>query len=49
VFPDGSLILGAPAKLVKQLSEEAIAGLKSTALSYVERRGVFKNKLVAIG
>jgi carbonic anhydrase/acetyltransferase-like protein (isoleucine patch superfamily) len=48
-FPDGSLILGAPAKVVKQLSEEAIANLKAVAATYVQRRGVYKGKLVAIG
>lgn len=48
VFPDGSLILGAPAKVVKQLSEEAIAGMKANAMSYAERSGMYKKKLVAI-
>ena len=34
-FPDGSLIVGAPAKVVRQLSEAQIAGLKASAHHYV--------------
>jgi carbonic anhydrase/acetyltransferase-like protein (isoleucine patch superfamily) len=34
-FPDGSLIVGAPAKLVRPLTEEEIAGLARSAQSYV--------------
>ncbi|PZW48651.1 carbonic anhydrase/acetyltransferase-like protein (isoleucine patch superfamily) [Humitalea rosea] len=35
-FPDGSLIVGAPAKAVRVLSEEAQAGLLRSAASYVK-------------
>ncbi|MGM9480065.1 gamma carbonic anhydrase family protein [Roseateles sp. NT4] len=34
-FPDGSLIVGAPAKVVRELSEAQIAGLKASANHYV--------------
>jgi carbonic anhydrase/acetyltransferase-like protein (isoleucine patch superfamily) len=34
-FPDGSLIVGVPAKVVRQLSEAQIAGLKASADHYV--------------
>lgn len=34
-FPDGSLIVGAPAKVVRELSEAQIAGLKASATHYV--------------
>ena len=34
-FPDGSLIVGAPAKAVRTLDEAAIAGLRKSALNYV--------------
>lgn len=34
-FPDGSLIVGSPAKAVRVLSEEAQAGLLRSAASYV--------------
>ena len=34
-FPDGSLIVGAPAKVVRELSEAQIAGLKASAAHYV--------------
>lgn len=35
-FPDGSLIIGSPAKAVRELSPEQIAGLKLSALHYVD-------------
>lgn len=34
VIPDGSLVMGAPGKIVRTLSDEAIAGLTRSALSY---------------
>jgi carbonic anhydrase/acetyltransferase-like protein (isoleucine patch superfamily) len=49
VFPDNSLILGAPAKVVRELSDEQISGLKRAAQSYVDRRERYKNRLVRIG
>lgn len=45
VFPDRSLILGAPARVVRSLSDEEIAGLLKSAASYVERRAQFLTKL----
>jgi len=35
VFPDGSLIVGAPARLVRPLTEAEIAGLRLSAATYV--------------
>jgi carbonic anhydrase/acetyltransferase-like protein (isoleucine patch superfamily) len=35
-FPDGSLILGSPARVVRQLDEAQIAGLRPVAAHYVE-------------
>ncbi|MEI6761953.1 MAG: gamma carbonic anhydrase family protein [Betaproteobacteria bacterium] len=35
VFPDGSMILGSPAKVVRQLSPEQIEGLRRSARHYV--------------
>jgi len=34
-FPDGSLIVGSPAKAIRQLDAAAIDGLKRSAQSYV--------------
>ena len=34
-FPDGSLIVGAPAKVVRELTEAQVAGLKASAAHYV--------------
>ena len=49
VFADGSLIFGAPAKVVRELTEEQIAGLRRNADVYAERREFFKAQLVRIG
>ncbi|GAB3189490.1 gamma carbonic anhydrase family protein [Hydrogenophaga aquatica] len=35
-FPDGSMILGSPAKVVRQLTPEQIEGLRRSARHYVE-------------
>ncbi|RQS73968.1 gamma carbonic anhydrase family protein [Burkholderia sp. Bp8963] len=48
-FPDNSLILGAPAKVVRELSAEDVARLRANAQTYVERRAHFKEQLVRIG
>lgn len=34
-FPDGSLIVGSPAKVVRELTPEQIMGLKASALHYI--------------
>ena len=36
-FPDGSLIIGSPAKAVRQLDEAAIARLRQSALDYMAK------------
>lgn len=45
VFPDRSLILGAPARVVRELSDEDVANLLKSAASYVDRRAQFLTKL----
>ena len=37
VIPDGSLVMGSPGKVVRELDDDAIAGLKVSAQSYVDR------------
>ncbi len=41
-FPDGSLIMGSPAKVVRQLTTEQIAGLQRAAKHYVENARRYK-------
>ncbi|HEX7684563.1 MAG TPA: gamma carbonic anhydrase family protein [Trinickia sp.] len=48
-FPDRSLILGAPARVARPLTDEEVAALAQAAESYVERRDLFKAQLVRIG
>ncbi|RZJ20007.1 MAG: gamma carbonic anhydrase family protein [Haliea sp.] len=47
-FPDGSMILGSPAKAVRQLSPEQIEGLKTIAHHYVENARRYKAGLKKI-
>ncbi|MCL7940366.1 gamma carbonic anhydrase family protein [Halomonas sp. ATCH28] len=48
-FPDNSLIVGAPARVVRELSGEAIEGLKKNAEGYVERGRRHAAELKRIG
>ncbi|WP_020680442.1 gamma carbonic anhydrase family protein [Marinobacterium rhizophilum] len=48
VFPDNSLIIGSPAKVVRQLDEATIAGLRASAEHYVERARQHKTTLKRI-
>ena len=47
-FPDGSMILGSPAKVVRPLTPEQIAGLYASARHYVENAKRFRGGLVKI-
>ncbi len=47
-FPDGWMILGSPAKAVRQLSPEQIAGLGRSAQNYVNNAIRFSNGLKKI-
>ena len=42
-FPDGSMILGSPAKVVRMLDDAAIEGLKASARGYVANARRFKS------
>jgi carbonic anhydrase/acetyltransferase-like protein (isoleucine patch superfamily) len=44
-FPDGSLILGSPAKVVRELTAEEIAGIKLSASHYVGNAARFATSL----
>jgi carbonic anhydrase/acetyltransferase-like protein (isoleucine patch superfamily) len=48
-FPDRSLIVGVPAKLVRQLTDEDLQGLQRAADSYVRRGGTYGGLLEQIG
>ena len=41
-FPDGSMIIGSPAKVVRELTPEQIAGMQRTAPHYVANARRFK-------
>lgn len=47
-IPEGSLAIGAPAKVVRQLTDEEIVALKATAAHYVDNGRRFSAGLAAI-
>jgi carbonic anhydrase/acetyltransferase-like protein (isoleucine patch superfamily) len=46
-FPDGSLILGSPAKRVRALTNEELASLPVSAQRYVDRAKLYRHALLA--
>jgi carbonic anhydrase/acetyltransferase-like protein (isoleucine patch superfamily) len=42
VFPDGSMIMGSPAKVVRQLTTEQIEGLRKSADHYMDNAARFR-------
>lgn len=47
-FPDNSLILGSPAKAVREISPEQVARMKGGALHYVEKAALHRTQLKKI-
>lgn len=48
-FPDGSMILGSPARVVKQLTTEQMQGLRQSAQHYIDNARRFKAGLRKLG
>lgn len=48
-FPDRSLILGAPARVVRELSDDEVARLRMSADNYAARGARYKTALTRIG
>ena len=48
IFPDHSLIVGSPGKVVRQLSDEEVAGLRHSAEHYVENWQRYRKELTAL-
>lgn len=48
-FPDGSMIIGSPAKAVRQLSPEQIEGLRKSAQHYIDNARRYKSGLRKLG
>jgi carbonic anhydrase/acetyltransferase-like protein (isoleucine patch superfamily) len=49
IFPERSLILGGPAKIARQLSDEEVEKMRRAAPGYVTRQEMYKKKLMKIG
>ena len=47
-FPPRSMIMGAPAKVVRELTDEHLAMLKHAAQTYIKRRGFYLTELARI-
>ncbi|ANT59077.1 gamma carbonic anhydrase family protein [Salipiger sp. CCB-MM3] len=47
-IPDGSLVMGMPGKVVRQLDEAAIEGLRKSALNYQENARRFSAGLIPV-
>lgn len=47
-FPPRSLILGSPAKAVRELTDEEVSNLRANAQSYVERAATYRRELVRL-
>ena len=48
-FPDRMLIIGAPAKALRELTDAEVANLASAAAGYVSRGGLFRDELERVG
>ena len=48
IIPDGSLVMGAPGKVVREVDDQAIMGLRSSALHYQENMLRFKTGLSGV-
>lgn len=48
-FPDGSMIIGSPAKVVRQLSPEQIEGLRKSAQHYIDNARRYMSGLHKLG
>ena len=48
-FPDRSLILGAPARVVRTLTDEDVQRLDASAAGYAERQAFYGDNLVRVG
>ena len=45
IFPDNSLIIGSPAKVARELTEDDIARMRGNTANYVARGRLFKSQL----
>lgn len=48
VIPDGSLVMGAPGKVVRELDDAAVKSLEGSALHYQDNMRIFRDQLKAI-
>ncbi len=48
VIPDRSLVVGSPGRVIRELSEEDIAGLKQNAAHYVQNARLYEDELRAL-
>jgi carbonic anhydrase/acetyltransferase-like protein (isoleucine patch superfamily) len=49
VFPDRSLIVGAPARLLRRVTDDDLAAMRANVDAYVARGAAFKRRLTRVG
>jgi len=49
VIPDNSLVLGTPARVIRELTEDDLARLRASAANYAQRARQYKAGLKRIG
>ncbi|GGX64221.1 gamma carbonic anhydrase family protein [Tateyamaria omphalii] len=47
-IPEGSLVMGVPGKVVRQLDDQGIQGLRASALHYQENMRAFRDAMVEV-
>jgi carbonic anhydrase/acetyltransferase-like protein (isoleucine patch superfamily) len=47
-IPDGSLVVGAPGRVIRRLDAAAIDGLRTSALHYQQKMRLFREGLIAV-
>jgi carbonic anhydrase/acetyltransferase-like protein (isoleucine patch superfamily) len=48
-IPDGSVVMGSPGKIVREVTERDLALIASTARHYAARAAAYRDKLVPLG
>lgn len=48
VIPDGSLVMGAPGKIVRELDEQTIESLRASALHYQDNMRLFRDQMTEV-
>jgi carbonic anhydrase/acetyltransferase-like protein (isoleucine patch superfamily) len=48
-IPDGSVVMGSPGKIIREVTERDLALIANTARHYAARAAAYRDKLVPLG